>query len=95
MKVSSSIAAAFGLALGTVAGAGLVQAAVVAEPTITIGSMTPTPESPAIARKEAAAVLAQARQDCPKETGHEAQRSCMTDARNDYHQMMAKAGRAA
>lgn len=64
---------------------------VVVEPTVTVGSSEPTPESAAIARKEASAVLAQAKHDCRKEQGKSAQEGCMTQARDDYDQMMSSA----
>lgn len=92
MKIPT-IAAAICVGLASVTGAAMART--ITEPTITIGSMTPTPESPAIARKEAAAVLAQAQRDCPKEPGRDARKSCMASARTDYDHMMAKAGRAA
>lgn len=64
----------------------------VVEPTVQVGSMTPTPESPSIARKEAGAVLAQARQECSKATGAKARANCLAAARDDYKSMMARAG---
>ncbi|MDQ2734622.1 MAG: hypothetical protein M3Y55_06450 [Pseudomonadota bacterium] len=89
MKLST-IAGALCLGLAST-GAAWAQTTVT-EPTVTIGSMAPTPESPAIARKEAAAALAQAKQDCRKGAGVDAQKSCMNEARDDYDQMMARAG---
>ena len=88
MKLSIT-AAALCLGLASI-GAALAQTTVT-EPTVIVGSMQPTPESPAIARKEASAVLAQAKQDCPRKAGRDAQKSCLSAARQDYDRMMAKA----
>ena len=90
MKATILVAAA-GLALFGVTGAATAQTSTIVEPTVTVGSTEPTPESPAIARKEAAAALAQARQDCRKENDREAQKTCLSAARDDYDQMMAAA----
>jgi ubiquitin len=84
-------AAAAGLTLVGISGAARAQTATIAEPTVTVGSTEPTPESPAIARKEAGAALAQARQDCRKENDRQAQKTCLSAARDDYDQMMAAA----
>ena len=90
MKASIIIAAAAGLVWLGAAGTASAQTSSVTEPTITVGSTEPTPESPAIAHKEAAAALAQAKQDCRKQHDHALQENCMADARDDYNQMMAK-----
>jgi hypothetical protein len=58
---------------------------------IGIGSDEPSPESPAAARKEAAAALAQARKDCRKEPGRDEQKSCLDAAREDHDKLMAEA----
>jgi hypothetical protein len=80
------------VAVASLASAAAVTAQqVVVEPTVTVGSTEPTPESPAIARKEAAAALAQAKHDCRKEQDKSAQQSCLTQAHDDYNQMMASA----
>ncbi|MDQ2926703.1 MAG: hypothetical protein M3R22_00845 [Pseudomonadota bacterium] len=77
MKLST-IAGALCLGLAST-GAAWAQTTVT-EPTVTIGSTQPTPESPAIARKEAAAALSQAKQDCRKAAGADARKSCMSEA---------------
>jgi hypothetical protein len=89
MKVTL-IAAALGLCLASAESTAQAQPTVTEH--ITIGSMNPTPESPAIARKEAAAELAQARYDCRKERDADARKSCMAAARDDCSHMMAMAG---
>jgi hypothetical protein len=89
MKVSIIVAA--GLALSGAAGAALAQITTVIEPTVTVGSTEPTPERPAVARKEAAAALAQAKKDCRRQPDRDAQKACMADARNDYNDLMAMA----
>jgi hypothetical protein len=89
MKASIVIAAAGLVWLGA-AGTASAQTTSVTEPAITVGSTEPTPESPAIAHKEAAAALAQAKQDCRKQHDHASQQNCLSDARDDYNQMMAK-----
>jgi hypothetical protein len=81
------------LCLGFASAGAALANTTITEPTVTIGSMQPSPESPVIARKEAAAALAQAKQDCRKESGRDAQKSCLGDAREDYNHMMARAGR--
>ena len=63
---------------------------VVVEPTQVVGPMTPTPESPAIARKEAAAALAEAKRDCRRQPDSE-QKSCLSAAQDDYRSQMANA----
>jgi hypothetical protein len=63
---------------------------VVTEPTVLVGPMTPTAESPAIARKEATAALAQAKSDCRRQAGGE-QKSCLGAAQDDYRSQMAYA----
>ena len=90
MKASIIVAAA-GLVWLSAASAATAQTTTITEPTVTVGSTEPTPESPVIARKEAAAALAQARQDCRKDQDRAAQKNCMSDARDDYDQMMASA----
>jgi hypothetical protein len=80
------------LAAASLAGASAVMAQqVVVEPTVTVSSTDPTPEAPAIARKEAAAALAQARHDCRKEEDKSAQQNCLVQAHDDYDQMMSSA----
>lgn len=89
---ATTIVAAAALALLGIAGSATAQTTrTITDPTITVGSTEPTPESPAIARKEAAAVLAQAREDCRREKDRGAQRSCLSAARDDYDRMMAAA----
>jgi hypothetical protein len=63
---------------------------VVIDPTVVVGSTTPTPESPAIARKEATAALAQAKRECRRQPGSE-QKSCLGAAQDDYRSQMADA----
>jgi hypothetical protein len=89
MKVSIIVVS---LTLLGATGAALAQGSTtIVEPTITVGSTEPTPESPAIARKEAGAALAQAKQECRKEGDRDTQQSCLADARADYDNMMAMA----
>jgi hypothetical protein len=91
MKASIVIVAA-GLAwLGAAGAASAQTSTTITEPTVTVGSTEPTPESPGIARKEAAAALAQARHDCRQEQDRADQKNCLSDARDDYNQMMATA----
>jgi hypothetical protein len=63
---------------------------VVTDPTVVVGPMIPTPESRAIARKEAAAVLSQAKRDCHRKVGSE-QKSCLGAAQDDYRSQMVDA----
>ena len=63
---------------------------VVTDPTVLVGPLTPTPESPAIARKEATAALAEAKRDCRRQHGSE-QKSCLGAAQDDYRSQMADA----
>ncbi len=88
---ASIIVAAIGLAWLGAAGAAAAETTTIIEPTVTVGSTEPTPESPAIARKEAAAALAQAEHDCRKDQDRAEQKNCLSDARDDYNQMMATA----
>jgi len=95
MKKLSIVAAT--LALGFAAGASSLAAAqgkTVVEPTVTVGSMDPGPESPAAARKEAAAALAEARRQCRSEPDRTARDDCLAAAREDYRQLMASARQA-
>ena len=66
----------------------------IVEPVVTVGSEQPSPESPAAARKEAAAAWAQAQQTCRKTAGHEARSQCLADARADHDQMLASLRRS-
>ncbi len=61
-------------------------------PTEIVGSTEPTPEAPAAARREAYAALAVAQRDCRKESANDARRDCMTAARQDFHDTLARAG---
>ncbi len=90
MKISI-VAASLAVALGAVHGSALAQSTNTTENRITVGSTEPTPESPSAARKEASAALAQAKRDCRKEHGHDAQASCLTAAHEDYRNLMAMA----
>jgi hypothetical protein len=80
------------LALGVLGAGTAVAQTVINEPTVMVGSSDPTPESPAIARKEAAAALAQAKRDCRRQGDRSAQGACLSQAREDYRQMMSMAG---
>lgn len=73
------------------AGGALAQAKtkMIVEPVVTIGSEQPSPESPAAARKEAAAAWAQAQQTCRKGADRDARDRCLADARADRDQMLA------
>lgn len=71
------------------AGGALAQTNMIVEPVITVGSDQPSAQSPAAARKEAAAAWAQAQQDCRKSSSHDARSQCLSDARADHDQMMA------
>ena len=51
----------------------------------------PSQESPQDMRHEAAAALAEARNECRKEQGRQAQQDCMRAARDDYNHMMSMA----
>lgn len=89
MKISTLVTiACFGLA--GVAGSAVAQT-VIDEPTVTIGSTEPTAEAPAIARREAGAAWAQARQQCRRQADRDERQSCIADARRDYDDMMATA----
>ena len=85
-----TIAAAVGLSLSGAVGAA-TPPATITDPAVIVGSTEPTPESPAIARKEARAALAQAKQSCRHEPDGNAQETCLTQARDDYNHMMAMA----
>jgi hypothetical protein len=54
--------------------------------------MDPTPQSAAIARRQAAAQLAPAKRDCRMERDCEVRKSCMADVRDDYEHMMVMSG---
>jgi hypothetical protein len=88
MKVSI-IAASLALGLAAAHGTALAQDSTVTESRITVGSTEPTPESPDAARREASAALAQAKRECRKEQGHDAQASCLAAAHEDYRKLMA------
>ena len=51
----------------------------------------PAQQSPQDMRHEAAAALADARNECRKEQGRQAQQDCMRAARDDYNHMMSMA----
>ena len=57
-----------------------------------VGSQTPSaPENAATMRREAESMMRQARQDCKRESGAQAQKDCMKSAQDDYKDMMASA----
>ena len=89
MKASIVVAA---LALGAAAVQPSVaaQSGTVHETRVMVGSTEPSPEMPSAARHEAAAVLAQAKRDCRKESRDDRQ-SCMQAAREDAHNLMTSA----
>ena len=87
----SILAAALALGVAAAPAVTLAQGSNVVERTITVGSSEPTPESPAAARREAAAALAQAQRDCRKESDRDARKSCLDAARDDYRTLMAEA----
>ena len=57
---------------------------VVVLPTEWIGSSEPGPQTPAAARQEAAAALAEARTDCRQEGTADARSNCLADARKAH-----------
>ena len=59
-------------------------------PTETIGDDVPTPEAPAIARREAYAALAEAQRDCRRQESRDARRDCMQQAHDDFEHQMAE-----
>jgi hypothetical protein len=87
LAITTAIALASGLACGHV----LAQQRTVPGPTITIGSMEPTPEVPSAARAEAAAVWRQAQQTCRQERDAQARRDCLQAARDDRRQLLEQA----
>src|SRR5439155_23662059 len=86
-----AISAAIALASGLACGNALAQQRTVPGPTITIGSMDPTPESPSAARAEAAAVWARAQQTCREERDAHARHDCLQAAREDRRQLLEEA----
>ena len=55
---------------------------------VTVGSTEPSPESPAAARHEAAAALAEAKRECRKEPSRPERQDCLDAARLDYRNLM-------
>jgi len=82
---------AVALASALACGGALAQSHAVPGPTITVGSTTPSPESPAAARAEAAAVWAQAQQTCHRERDHQARHDCLQAAREDRQRLLDEA----
>jgi hypothetical protein len=93
MKVSI-IAAALALGAAVAATPAVAQPGTVTQTRIVVGSTEPSAETPQAARHEAGAALAEARRDCRKEQGREAQESCLADAREDHRRLMEMARQA-
>jgi hypothetical protein len=87
MKVSIIAAA---LAVGAAVGAApaVAQTGTVTQTRIVVGSTEPSPETPQAARHEAGAALAEAKRECRKEQGRDAQQACLAAAREDYRKLM-------
>jgi len=88
---SLAITTAIALASGLACGHALAQQRTVPGPTITIGSMEPTPEVPSAARAEAAAVWTQAQQTCRQERDAQARHDCLQAAREDRRHLLEEA----
>jgi hypothetical protein len=84
-----TLTAALAIGLAVTAPALAAPEKTVVGPTITVGSTQPPPETPAAARHEAVAALAQARQACRQEADRESRRACLAAAREDHDKLMA------
>ena len=71
------------------------QGRLVVLPTQRVGSDMPGPQSPAAARKEAAAAWAENRRACREEIDRSARRECLEDARADHDRLLQYATHAA